>query len=93
MRVTLQIASALQHAFEKGIVHRDIKPENIMVTEACQAKLVDFGLAKSFTQAGQSGLTAPGEGMGTLAYMPDLLIREDPSTWRFWLQTRVPTCI
>jgi serine/threonine-protein kinase len=70
MRVTLQIASALQHAFEKGIVHRDIKPENIMVTEACQAKLVDFGLAKSFTQAGQSGLTAPGEGMGTLAYMP-----------------------
>jgi serine/threonine protein kinase len=34
------------------------------------AKLVDFGLAKSFTSSGQSGLTAPGEGMGTLAYMP-----------------------
>jgi eukaryotic-like serine/threonine-protein kinase len=70
MRVVIQIANALQHAYEQGIVHRDIKPENIMVNTQGAAKLVDFGLAKSFTQSGQSGLTAPGEGMGTLAYMP-----------------------
>ena len=70
MRVMIQITNALQHAYSRGIVHRDIKPENIMVTAQAQAKLVDFGLAKSFTEAGQSGLTAPGEGMGTLAYMP-----------------------
>ena len=74
MRVGIQIANALQHAFEKGIVHRDIKPDNIMVLQEPRrgvvAKLVDFGLAKCFTEAGNSGLTAPGEGMGTLAYMP-----------------------
>ena len=70
LRVVIQIANALQHATERGIVHRDIKPENIMITSQCVAKLVDFGLAKSFQQAGSSGLTAPGEGMGTLAYMP-----------------------
>lgn len=70
LRVGIQIANALQHAFEQSIVHRDIKPENILVTSQGQAKLVDFGLAKNFQQAGVSGLTAPGEGMGTLAYMP-----------------------
>ena len=74
MRIGIQISNALQHAFEKGIVHRDIKPDNIMVVQEPRkgviAKLVDFGLAKCFTEAGTSGLTAPGEGMGTLAYMP-----------------------
>ena len=74
MRVGIQIGNALQHAYEKSIVHRDIKPDNIMVVQEPRrgvvSKLVDFGLAKCFSEAGQSGLTAPGEGMGTLAYMP-----------------------
>ncbi|MDF1660746.1 MAG: serine/threonine-protein kinase [Planctomycetota bacterium] len=70
LRVGIQIANALQHAYERSIVHRDIKPDNILVTAQGQAKLVDFGLAKNFQSAGVSGLTAPGEGMGTLAYMP-----------------------
>jgi len=34
------------------------------------AKLTDFGLAKSFTQSGMSGVTMAGEMAGTLAYMP-----------------------
>jgi len=70
LRVGVQIANALQHAYERRIVHRDIKPENIMVTPQGIAKLVDLGLAKNFKHAGETGLTAPGEGMGTLAYMP-----------------------
>jgi eukaryotic-like serine/threonine-protein kinase len=70
LRIGIQIANALQHAYGRSVVHRDIKPENILVTSQGQAKLVDFGLAKNMQSAGASGLTAPGEGMGTLAYMP-----------------------
>jgi eukaryotic-like serine/threonine-protein kinase len=53
-------------------VHRDIKPENVLLVDAemTTAKLADFGLAKSFEQAGLSGLTATGAVGGTLYFMP-----------------------
>ncbi|MEZ6188828.1 MAG: FHA domain-containing serine/threonine-protein kinase [Planctomycetota bacterium] len=74
LRLAIQLASGLQHAYEQGIVHRDIKPDNVMVLQHPQhgavAKLVDFGLAKCFTDDDGGGLTEQGEGMGTLAYMP-----------------------
>ena len=45
---TLQIAGALVHASERGVVHRDVKPSNIIVTPQGRAKLVDMGLARRF---------------------------------------------
>jgi eukaryotic-like serine/threonine-protein kinase len=68
-----QVLAALSHAHAQGYIHRDIKDQNILVSGTgpnIVAKLTDFGLAKSFTQSGMSGVTMAGEMAGTLAYMP-----------------------
>jgi hypothetical protein len=71
--ITMQTLDALSYAHELGFIHRDIKDQNILVSGSwpnLNAKLTDFGLAKSFTQSGMSGVTVAGEMAGTLAYMP-----------------------
>jgi eukaryotic-like serine/threonine-protein kinase len=76
--IVAQALDALAYAHSKGYIHRDIKDQNILVAGAWpnfNAKLTDFGLAKSFTQSGMSGMTMAGEMAGTLAYMPPEQIR------------------
>jgi serine/threonine protein kinase len=62
------LCEALAHAHSRAVVHRDIKPQNVLVTEEGEprAKLMDFGVAR-LTDA--AALTAPGDVVGTLAYM------------------------
>lgn len=76
--VISQSLDALAFAHEQGYIHRDFKDQNILVSGRSPnliAKLTDFGLAKSFTHSGMSGVTMAGEMAGTLAYMPPEQLR------------------
>jgi eukaryotic-like serine/threonine-protein kinase len=67
-----QSLEALSYAHSEGYIHRDFKDQNILISGQGRnlvAKLTDFGLAKSFTRSGMSGVTMAGEMAGTLAYM------------------------
>lgn len=78
MSIISQSLDALAFAHDQGYIHRDFKDQNILVSGRSPnlvAKLTDFGLAKSFTHSGMSGVTMAGEMAGTLAYMPPEQLR------------------
>jgi tetratricopeptide (TPR) repeat protein/tRNA A-37 threonylcarbamoyl transferase component Bud32 len=72
--VALQVADALVHVHERGVVHRDVKPSNVLLDEAGRARLIDFGLARG---GGSESLTRSGVQPGSLAYMSPEQVRGD----------------
>ena len=76
-----EIAEALAHAHDQGVVHRDIKPSNIMIDDSNRAVLLDFGLAADGTTE-STNLTRTGDQMGTPAYMSPEQVRSEPTDHR-----------
>jgi len=68
LRITREVAEALDYAHRQGVVHRDIKPANILLADG-QAVVADFGIAHAIAAAGGDRLTATGLVVGTPAYM------------------------
>lgn len=73
-RIVTQLADAVDYAHRMGVIHRDLKPANVLLSsskgeEVGIPKIADFGLCKHETGE-DSGLSLPGDRLGTPAYMP-----------------------
>ena len=75
----VQIADALEHAHQHGIIHRDLKSSNIVLDANGRPLVLDFGLAKRLPQAGgtppESTVTGHGALAGTLSHMAPEVLR------------------
>jgi eukaryotic-like serine/threonine-protein kinase len=87
VRYATQIAAALAHAHDRGIIHRDIKTANVVVTPSGQVKVLDFGLARRYSNIELADATRSNESatdanavVGTLPYIaPEILRGEEAS--------------
>ncbi len=81
-RYALEIADALAHAHESGVIHADLKPANIMVTRQAHVKVLDFGVARRVARLGTGESVTweaeqAGPIAGTLRYMPPEVLRNE----------------
>lgn len=77
--IILDIAYALCHLHTHGVIHRDLKPDNILITEAGEIKVIDFGIAQLLTEKLPGGPAGRTQLIGTPVYMsPEQ--RENPES-------------
>ena len=74
--IGIQILRAASFAHRRGVVHRDLKPHNVMLDDAGNAKVTDFGIAR----AGASEMTEAGSIMGTAQYLSPEQAQGQPAT-------------
>ncbi|HTG73307.1 MAG TPA: serine/threonine-protein kinase, partial [Terriglobia bacterium] len=79
MNIMAKVSEAVHHAHQRGLIHRDLKPGNILVDEAGQPKILDFGVARATDGDAQATMqTDVGQLVGTLAYMSPEQVSADP---------------
>ena len=74
--IVAQVADALHHGHQRGIIHRDVKPSNILISRDGRPLLTDFGIAKALHET--TGLTRTGTSIGTPEYMAPEQIQGQP---------------
>ena len=88
LRYGRQLADAVAHAHDRGVVHRDLKTANVMVLPDGRVKVLDFGLAKRASPHAaaevttRQSLTQDGAILGTLSYMSPEQLRGQPADAR-----------
>jgi serine/threonine-protein kinase len=80
LRLSRQVAAGLAAAHELGVVHRDVKPENVILDPAGNARVMDFGIAR--TVAEESAYTRAGQVVGTPHYIAPERLRSEPADAR-----------
>src|SRR5438045_565415 len=77
--IASEVARALEHAHQFGVIHRDVKPENVMIRDDGMVKLTDFGIAQIVDK---ERMTVTGQLLGSPAYMAPEHVEGRPLDFR-----------